>query len=512
MEPDMTAAYVTLPRDSNQALGIGQFAVDFLGGKYAAPAERVYHMVERLHTDSLACAVSALALGTNAPRILRQEALEYACPDPSRGVPCFGSNRRVWPEKAVLANCAAVREWDANGTNFGYNPARGHTRGEFGHTDFYPVAVAAAQLRGLDGRQTLRAMLLLDEIRARLAEVFALRNYGLDHVVHGAIASAAVYAAVLGATPEQIESAIGLVVTHYNPFRAMRAGAQLSDSKGASAALSAEVAVLSARRAMNGFAGPADVFRNPKSPFCVFEPPPAAGTSPFELIFTCSGEDFAVMDMHVKLGLYEYQSAGAIHGLIKLLRQHPGLLDAPERLTAVRVTIYEPAYSIIADAAKHDPRTRQSADHSLPYIVATILRKAFDSKQTSWQDLMLLPPDYDDHSLLHPLTRSLMARIELRHGGPEYDARYPDGVPTTIELEQANLGWLSSGLIMYPIGHARNTDPQTEALLAYKFHRLARLGVTDAEDLHWRCSDMLHKSPEDMAALYDFELAGQTQA
>ena len=131
--------------------------------------------------------------------------------DEPDGVPMFGSTVRVAPEKAVLACSSAVREWDANGTNFGYNPDRGATAGEFGHNDFYPVAVAAAQLAGFNGRQTLVAMATLDEIRGRLAEVFALKNHKIDHVVHGAIASAAVYGAVLGATVEQIESAIGLV-------------------------------------------------------------------------------------------------------------------------------------------------------------------------------------------------------------------------------------------------------------------------------------------------------------
>ncbi|MGC4005452.1 MAG: hypothetical protein QM811_20950 [Pirellulales bacterium] len=60
----------------------------------------------------------------------------------------------VRPEKAILANCAAVREWDSNGTNFGYDPERGNTAGEFGHNDFYPVAVAAGQLRGWNGART----------------------------------------------------------------------------------------------------------------------------------------------------------------------------------------------------------------------------------------------------------------------------------------------------------------------------------------------------------------------
>jgi 2-methylcitrate dehydratase len=34
----------------------------------------------------------------------------------------FGSNKLVLSEKAIAANASAVREWDSNGTVFGYNP------------------------------------------------------------------------------------------------------------------------------------------------------------------------------------------------------------------------------------------------------------------------------------------------------------------------------------------------------------------------------------------------------
>ena len=47
----------------------------------------------------------------------------------------------------------------------------------------------------------LKGMILIDEIRSRLCEVFGLKMYKIDHVVHGAIASAAVYGAMLGASP-----------------------------------------------------------------------------------------------------------------------------------------------------------------------------------------------------------------------------------------------------------------------------------------------------------------------
>ncbi|MES1228045.1 MAG: MmgE/PrpD family protein, partial [Armatimonadota bacterium] len=317
---------VELKRDSNQALGIGQFAIDFLSGKLGpGPSAAVLQRTKMFHTDAVLCGASALALHCNAPTVLREEALHYRSENPDHAAMVFGSNQGVMPEKAVVANCAAVREWDSNGTNFGYRPELGFTAGEFGHNDFYPVVVAACQQRELDGATALKAMVLLDEIRGRLSEVFSLKSYRIDHVVHGAIASAATYGALMGATADQIESAIGMFVAHAIPWRAIRAGKQLSDSKGASAAISAEFAVQCMKRSMAGFQGPRDIFRNPESMFRQFEP--TSGDSPFDLVLSHSGDDFAVMGMHFKLGLYEHQSAGAIQGVLELVWGHPELAE-----------------------------------------------------------------------------------------------------------------------------------------------------------------------------------------
>jgi 2-methylcitrate dehydratase len=512
----MANGYVTLPRHENQARGIGQYAIDFLAGNLGQPDAAVLERTEQFHLDSIACAVAALATGCPAPRILREEALAY--PDP-HGVPVFGSRERVSAEKAVLANCSAVRELDANGTNFGYNPRTGYKRGEFGHNDFYPVAIAAAQLAGASGRQALLGMICLDEIRGRLAECFALKDHKIDHVLHGAIASAAVYGAMLGATAEQIESAIGLTAAHHVPFRAIRHGEQLSDSKGASAAISAEAAVQSMRRAMRGFVGPSDIFRNPQAVFCLFEKPPEANCSPFDLELATSGSDFAVMGMHFKLGLYEHQSAGAIGGLLDLLAAHPALLTNPDDIERIRITIYEPAFSIIGDPHKRDPRTRQSADHSMVYIVGTLLRKAVEGSGVRgqgsglrnavvlWRDLMLVPADYDHAALFHPLTRAFMDKIEFLHGGPEYDAKYPDGIPTTVEVDHRSLGRISSGLVMYPEGHARNAGGNLPELLSHKFRALAESGVGEVDGLLHRFSGLAKKSAAELRMLYDFEIA-----
>merc|ERR1719487_68292 len=454
------------------------------------------------------CGISALAMQTNAPNVLREEALEYA---DAKGAKVFGSMSSCAPEKAVVANAAAVREWDSNGTVFGYNPSiPGHQAGEFGHNDFYGVVVAAAQVTGkIDGKTALKAVICIDEIRGRLAEVFSLKSYKIDHVVHGAIASAAVYGALLGASAEQIESAIGMTVAHYIPFRAIRAGKQLSDSKGASAAISTEAAVLSMRRAMRGFIGPKDIFRNPEAIWRFFEPTTGAeaskdnvnitlsnkvrwgeGPSPFNLVLSTTGADFAVVGMHFKLGLYEHQSVGALEGALQALVSSPdfvaGGLDSVEN---INILCYEPAFGIIGDPAKKNPTTRQSADHSMAFIVVRILQKALkaggvpSNKDEAWKTLMLSPYDYGKDALADQTTKALMQKVTFEHGGPEYDAKYPDGIPTSIQVTLKGGKTMDSGLVMYPTGHARNTDADLKGILHHKAHLLGDLVFPDKKAL-----------------------------
>ena len=485
---------VTLSRDSNQALGIGHFAVDFIARNLGdGPSKSVLDRAKLFHTDSVLCGLSAIALQTNAPTLLRRESLDYL---DKNGVPIFGSVTKVKVEKAIAANSSAVREWDSNGTNFGYNPELGHTAGEFGHNDFYPVVIAACQQRFLNGKSALLAMVMLDEIRGRLAEVFSLKTYKIDHVVHGAIASAATYGALMGATPEQIESAIGMFVAHYIPWRAIRAGKQLSDSKGASAAISTEVAILCMKRSMNGFVGPRDIFRNPEALFRFFEPTTEGkerwseqGDSPFDLSLSHSGDNFAVMGMHFKLGLYEHQSAGALQGTINLIAENPHLIQ-PDNIEKITIVAYEPAFGIIGNPMKKDPKTRQSADHSMAYIVSTLIRKAIEqgsipkgggAHDEAWKALMLMPYDYQvsNEAIFNPLTRSLMQKIDFRHGGAEYDAKYPDGIPTSIIITDRSGKDFDSGIVMYPAGHARNTTADLRDILNHKFSLLAKLSFTD---------------------------------
>jgi 2-methylcitrate dehydratase len=307
-----------------------------------------------------------------------------------------------------------------------------------------------------------------------------------------------------------------MTVAHYIPWRAIRAGKQLSDSKGASAAISTEVAILSMKRAMAGFVGPKDIFRNPEALFRQFEPTQA--DSPFDLVLSHSGDDFAVMGMHFKLGLYEHQSAGALQGLIDLIAANPQLLE-PGRIKRIVIKAYEPAFGIIGDPAKRDPHTRQSADHSMVYIVGTMLRKMIErseavssakSTDSIWKEIMLLPDDYSPAAISNTRTREIMSLIEFEHGGPEYDAKYPDGIPTSLFVEDQQGATFDSGLVMYPAGHARNTSADLKGILAHKAAKLGELGMPDgsnAVDLVTRFERIGQMKAQDLQSIYDFEIA-----
>jgi 2-methylcitrate dehydratase len=233
------------------------------------------------------------------------------------------------------------------------------------------------------------------------------------------------------------------------------------------------------------------------------------GESPFDLELGVAGDAFAINAMHFKLGLYEHQSAGALQSLVDLFRDRPAVAADLDAIHRIRVRIYEPAYSIIADPAKRSPTTRQSADHSLPYILAKTLLKARAAASRGdligWESLMLLPDDYSDAAIADPEVKRLIERIAIEHGGRDYDDRYPEGIPTSVAIEHASLGMLGGEMVLFPLGHARSDAARTGVIVNLKFDRLVAGAVDDPSRLRARMQ-LAGKSTADIAELYAFAI------
>merc|ERR1712154_622386 len=121
---------------------------------------------------------------------------------------------------------------------------------------------------------------------------------------------------------------------------------------------------------------------------------------------------------------------------------------------------------------------------------------------------MLSPHDYGKEALTYPVTRALMQKITFKHGGAEYDAKYPDGIPTAIDISLKGGKKISSGMVMYPSGHARNTSADLKKILQHKNRMLGDIVFSDRSKVDGfvgRLVNMKSASAAEVAQLYDFD-------
>ena len=119
---------------------------------------------------------------------------------------------------------------------------------------------------------------------------------------------------------------------------------------------------------------------------------------------------------------------------------------------------------------------------------------------------MLMPMDFHDIAINNPRTRNLMQKITFEHGGPEYDAKYPDGIPTSLTITDSSGTSFDSGFVMYPAGHARNTTANLDDILSHKFTLMAALASDSPQDILARYSNIAAKSADDIAAINNWTL------
>jgi 2-methylcitrate dehydratase len=124
------------------------------------------------------------------------------------------------------------------------------------------------------------------------------------------------------------------------------------------------------------------------------------------------------------------------------------------------------------------------------YIIATLLRKAYEKadqvreakdSEDLWKTLMLTPLDYGKEAIMDETTKKIMQKIEFVHGGAEYDTKYPEGIPTSMEVITKQGKTLDSGLVMFPGGHARCQNISAKEVLRHKFILLSKLALEKQE-------------------------------
>jgi 2-methylcitrate dehydratase len=244
--------------------------------------------------------------------------------------------------------------------------------------------------------------------------VAPVRARGFDHTTQGAYAIAAGVAKALQLDQAKTANAIAIAGTAYNALRVTRTGA-LSNWKGLAYPNTAMGATHAAFLAMRGITGPGEVFEGNKGFM-------DAISGHFSLDW--SKEDLEKMTQtSVKRYNAEIHSQSAIEGVLEL--KHEQHFTASD-IRSIEIETFDVAYNIIGggeEGEKHTVRTKEEADHSLPYIVAVAVL-----------DDQVLPAQYLPERIVREDVQALLCKVKVRPTD-EFSQRFPAEMPCRIHTE-----------------------------------------------------------------------------
>src|SRR5579872_6062620 len=418
------------------------------------------HEVRRRLIDTFACALGAY--DAHAPNVARAICRRVQS-DPAATY--LGGAKKTLPALAAFCNGILFRYLDFNDTYLSLEPAH--------PSDNLAAVLAAGEAAGRSGREIIAAAVLAYEIQCRFCDAASLRKHGWDHVTYGAFSTSAAAAKLFGLDAERITQALNLAGTPNITLRQTRAG-ELSEWKGCAFANASRNGVFAAMLAAEGLTGPAPIFEGElgffKQVSGPFELPKLGGEQ--------SGDtDFMINRTSIKFWPAEYHSQSAIHAALELRRQ----IGDPSQIQSLDIHSFDAAVDIIGkDPEKWRPKTRETADHSLPYCTAAALSDG-DVTLDSFRDERLR-----DESLL-----DLVARTKI-HRNAELTARYPKGIPNRVTVTLKDGSQLTAEN-EFPRGHDQN--PMTDEEVAAKFHAMAKGRLDAAQtgkilDLCWRLDQL----------------------
>ena len=412
---------------------------EFVAGvRYEHLSPEAVGEAKRFLIDSIGCALGGLRSHDCqiALRVLARLAGPGRCA-------ILGDGRTLDPVSACLMNALLIRVLDFNDIYWKADPSH--------PSDLIPVALAACQDAGLSGRELVVGIVLGYEIEMRLCELGrpGIRERGWHHATLTALAAPFVAGRLYGLSSREIQHAAGISASHSATLGAVTAG-KLTMMKNTVDPMASQAGLFAALLAREGYTGPEHVLEGKEGLTHCLGPGwdldvLTAGLGESWRITTCSMKAFPTEALtHAPIGL-----------VLALCREH-GI--SAENVEHVEVRTLARAADILADPSKYDPRSKETADHSLPYCLAAAIA---DGRVTTEQ--------FKDEKLNDPRIRGLLPRIKAI-ADPEVEAAFPARQICKVTIRLAG-GREVSGRVDYPKGDPRN--PLTRDELLQKFDGLS---------------------------------------
>ncbi|MCZ2344127.1 MAG: MmgE/PrpD family protein [Bacteroidales bacterium] len=427
------------------------------------------HETKRRLIDSLATAVGAMPSDAYA---IAARCAKRVSGHPGASLLGGGRSSVEW---AAFVNGLLIRYLDFNDTYLSREPAH--------PSDNFAAVLAVGESVEANGRDLITAIVLAYELQCRFCDAASLRSHGVDHVTYGAISSAVASCKLMRLDATQTAHAIGIAGVCNVALRQTRSG-ELSMWKGCAFANAARNGVFAATLAAEGLTGPAPIFEGDLGFFKLvtresFTPPPFGGEAG-------NHDGYMMNKTYIKFWPAEYHSQSAIDAALQLRSEWNGMID-PGAVDALEIDTFEASYNIIGKYPEAwAPRTRETADHSLPYCTAAALLDGDVNLDT-----------FDETRFTDATRIGLTQRVRVRLD-PELSPRYPNGIPNRLTLRLHD-GRVLVREVEFPRGHAGN--PMTDAEVEQKFRRLVepKYGPQRASAILARCWDL-----ENLTNITDF--------
>jgi 2-methylcitrate dehydratase len=361
--------------------------------------------------DTIGCAIAALCGGP--VQAVREQITEFGGKGPCTPI---GMDGATAPDRAAFYNGALVRYVDFMDNYMGKKQSC-HP------SDNFASVLAASEYAARSGKDFMAALALAYAVLIKLIDTIPVEEKGFDHTVHLAYSMAAGISKALGLDERQTANALAISGTAFQGLVTTRSG-YLSNWKGLASAMTALGVMNSTFLAKRGITGPLEVLEGKNGLMEAFGEKAKIEWSTDDLDL--------VTHTSVKSYNAEVHSQSCIEGMLELREKFGFRGDDVEK---VDVTIFKQAFNIIGEGEeagdKHDVRTKEEADHSLPYIMAVAI---IDGEVT--------PRQYEAERIQRDDVQELLKKVRVQtqlHVGRKafealdtYTQKYPEEMPCKI--------------------------------------------------------------------------------
>ena len=248
---------------------------------------------------------------------------------------------------------------------------------------------------------------------------------------------------------EQIQHAIGISASRHATLGAVTAG-KLTMMKNTVDPMATQSGVLAALMAEKGYTGPEHVVDGKEGLTHCFGP-----AWKLNLLTDGLGESWRITQCGMKAFPTEALTHTPISAVLDIVKSND---LKPEQVEKVQIRSLARAADILSDPSKYDPQSKETADHSLPYVIAAAIAER-----------QVTPVQFEMKKIMDPTIRAQLKKVEVV-ADPEIEKVFPALQRVIVNLTTTD-GRTFTKQLDYPKGDPRN--PLSDAEVEEKFAALA---------------------------------------